>query len=159
MQIAFFLGQGLEREKLTLPRELADVKVRAQFIEQRDRPLLVDGQGVPQWVGMGTHLRDIAVNSADAMPDVGDPLDRVSITLRLWAGCLEAAKAIAYKTRSGPNSEVSRAEAFKRIDEISAMDELFRAGEEAAPAFKAIRSDPYCFDGVPSNSAVRKQAG
>jgi hypothetical protein len=77
------------------------------------------------------------------MPTVSDPLDRIAIALRLWAGCLAAAKTIADATRSG-------------IDATAANDGLFRAGVEAARMFKRLRGQPFFLDGVPERSAVRR---
>lgn len=36
--------------------------------------------------------------------DVPDDFARVAMALRLWAGCLLAAKTITFDTRSGPNT-------------------------------------------------------
>jgi hypothetical protein len=72
---------------------------RAEVILRIDDRLLVDGEGrllvhgcgVARWEAMGQRLRDIAEVAAEAMSDVPDALSQVSIALRPWAGCLEAA--------------------------------------------------------------------
>lgn len=156
MQIALSLAQGLADKPLGLPAALADVESRASFIIQIDKPLLVDGNGVAQWVDFGAQLRTIADLSADVMPELASELTRVSVTLVLWAGCITAAKAIAFDTRSGINTVTGRAEAFLVIDRLAAEDALFCAGVEAAPAFKACREQDYILDGVPERSAVRR---
>lgn len=158
MRIALELSRGFEREPLELPAPLAKVSRRAQFIDAIDGPLLVDGAGVWQWADMATRLRDIAETSLPVMPDVSDPFDRIAIALRLWAGCLSAAKVIAAETRSGPNTRASRSAAFSDIDGVTAHDDLFRAGMEAAPAFKDGRGQTYCLDGVPHGSPVHRHA-
>jgi hypothetical protein len=90
------------------------------------------------------------------MPNIVDSLERLSITLRVWAGCLAAAKAIADETLSGPNTTAVRVELFGWIDPSAATDALFRSGVEAAPAFKTLRGESYWLDGVPDASPVRR---
>jgi hypothetical protein len=128
MQIALSLARGLTDKPPELPAALADVNSRAAFIIQIDKPLLVDGDGVPQWVDFGAQLRTIAELSADVMPELSSELDRISLALILWAGCITAAKTIAFETRSGANTVAGRTEAFLVIDRLAADDALFCAG-------------------------------
>src|ERR1700694_4990993 len=158
MHIGLYLGQGLESAPLALPAPLVDVERRAQFIVEIDKPLLFDSAGVAQWAELGDGLRNIGALSSEVMPELIDPLDRVAVALRLWAGCIMAAKAIAFESRSGPNTETARTEAFGEIDRLAAADPLFNAGVEAAPVFKKARGQGYCLEGVPSESAVRRHA-
>jgi len=81
---------------------------------------------------------------------------RKSIGLRLWSGCLSAAKVIALETRDGPNPPEMRAESFQEIDIIADRDSIFRAGVESAPLFKEYNQQCYSFNGVPSTSPVRR---
>ena len=158
MVIALSLARGLAQRPLPLPAALVDVQARATFVLQIDKPLLVDADGIAQWEEFGAHLHAIAQASATVMTEVGSELDRVSIALALWSGCIMAAKAIASETRSGENTAAGRAEQFAAIDGLAAQDSLFRAGVEAAPAFKVRRAQPYSLDGVPSASPVRRYA-
>jgi hypothetical protein len=158
MDIALALAHGLASSRdLALPEELCDVELRAQLAET-DRPLLVDGDGVARFDVLGAQVRNMAVRTEPLIPGLADPLDRAAVALRLWAGCLTAAKAIAAETRSGPNTSAGRAEQFAEIDQRAAADLLFRAGVEAAPAFKRLRKQAVELDGVPENSAVRRFA-
>jgi hypothetical protein len=156
MQVAFSVGAGLAHGPLELPAPLADVDRRTEFILQIDRPLLVDADGVAQWVEFGRHLQSVAEFGREVMPGLGGQLDRVSVAFRLWSGCLMAVKTIAHETRAGPNTASGRAEGFAAIDALAAEDVLFRAGVEAAPAFLAARGQSFCLDGVPEGSAVRR---
>jgi hypothetical protein len=156
MQIGLSLGRALALQPLELPTALTDINRRAGFIAQLDKPLLVDIDGVAQWVEFGEHLGAIAELSAGVMPEVPAELDRVSIALRLWAGCIMAAKAIAFETRSGANTTSGRTQEFTVIDQWAGEDRLFRAGVEAAPAFKTGREQKYSLDGVPTDSSVRR---
>jgi hypothetical protein len=103
-------------------------------------------------------LSETANLSQRYMPDVANPLERINISLRLWAGCLDAAKTIALETRSGGNTPTIRAEIFTgRIDPITRVDPVYAAGVETAPTVKRVnwRQD-YSFDGVPVSSIVRR---
>jgi hypothetical protein len=133
MSIALSVARGLSHRPLVLPDALEDVQPRAKFILEIDKPLLFDVNGVAQWGEFGAHLRAIAQLSAGVMPGVSSELDRVAIALAMWAGCLMAAKAIAFETLSGTNTVDGRAQAFVTIDNVAAEDMLFRAGVEAAP--------------------------
>jgi len=156
MAIALSLAHGLAQRPLTLPAALTDVQARATFIRAIDKPLLVDGNGVAQWEEFGAQLCAIAQSSAEVMRELVGELDRVAVALVLWSGCITAAKAIAFETRSGENTAAGRAQQFAAIDGLAAQDALFCAGVEAAPAFKAQREQPYSLDGVPQTSPVRR---
>jgi hypothetical protein len=156
--IAFHLGRGLTIANPGLPSALAGVERRAQFVLEIDQPLLVDAGGLAHWDGMGAHLEVIAAAAALVMSEVSNQLDQVSIALRLWAGCVLAAKVIAFETRSGANTPEGRSQAFGVIDAIAETDAIFRAGVEAAPAFKRARAQAYDLTGVPDDSAVRRFA-
>jgi hypothetical protein len=100
------------------------------------------------------------VNGATAkeMADVDDAIERLNLALRLWAGCIWAAKTIAHKTLSGPNTPDMRRDAFLQIDAYAENDEIFAAGVEAAPVFLEQRGQTYSLDGVPPDSRVRERA-
>lgn len=76
--------------------------------------------------------------------------------MRLWSGCLAAAKTIALETKDGQNNPTKRAANFKVIDSLASGDPVYLAGVEAAPALKKHRSEYYSFEGVPLDSIVRK---
>jgi hypothetical protein len=63
---------------------------------------------------------------------------RVSIALRLWSGCLSAAKTIAFETRDGQMTPETRKQIFGSIDSLAMADSIFCMGVESAPAFKKI---------------------
>jgi hypothetical protein len=156
MDIALSVSRGLAQGLLELPAPLVDVQSRARFIHDIDRPFLIDGNGEAQWIEFGSHLRVIAQLSSSVMPDIASELDRVSVALALWAGCIMAAKGVAFETRAGENTVTGRGEVFERIDRLAAQDALFCAGVEAAPAFKTQRQQDYSLEGVPDNSPVRR---
>lgn len=159
LPVALGLGRVLAPHGPSLPAALADVRRRAEFVNEIDCTWLVDGEGAVQWADFGRRLENAATASTSAMPEVGDPLERMSIALRLWAGCLSAAKTIAEDTRSGMNTAADRSQVFARvIDPTAAADPVFRAGVEAAPALHALRGQPCFLDGVPTDSSVRRYA-
>jgi len=100
---------------------------------------------------------ELSERLAAYIPDVPEAITRVNIGLRLWSGCLSAAKTIAPETKSGPNTQDGRHQIFTEIiDPIAENDPIYAAGVEAAPAFKVLRSEPYFLDGVPGGSRVRR---
>jgi len=159
MLIALRLGEALQYGSLTLPAALEDIHDRAAFIDVVDKPLLVDADGIHRWREFGIHLELIGAKSRAAMPEVDQDWGRVSIALRLWSGCLMAAKAIRPETRSGLNTAESRVADFQVIDAIGERDALFAAGVQAAPAFLVARGQDYSLDGVPTGSQVRCYTG
>src|SRR5205823_4376788 len=109
--------------------------------------------------GVASRAICLAELSRALIPDVQDPVSRVNLVLRLWSGCLSAAKTIAESTRSGPNTAEERRRVFETIiDSIAAVDIIYAAGVEAAPAFKRLADQPYFFEGVPESSCVRRHA-
>jgi hypothetical protein len=147
----------------SLPPSLADIEQRAGLAMAVDRPFageVFGGELIPLLVGVareiGISIAVITDTSASYMPDVSAPLERLHITLRLWAGCISAAKTIAHLTRSGPNSAEGRAQAFASIESLAMADVIFGAGVEAAPTFLRRRGQDYSFEGVPDNSRVRR---
>ena len=96
--------------------------------------------------------------------DIADGRQRINITLRLWAGGLDAAKTLR-KTyvsvrNDGSVSEEAitsdmRTMAFKdSIDPKALSDPIYYAGVEAAPILKRIRNEEIFTDGIPSESPV-----
>lgn len=155
MELARLLAQGLGAAP-ALPKSLASVERRAEFIHRIDGPLIVSLDLDQIVAGIGSRIREIAEVSMDYMPDVADPLVRVNIGLRLWSGCLSTAKTIALGTRSGPNTPQMRAEIMKFVDGVAATDEIYAAGVEAAPAFKRLRDQEASYEGIPQDSRVRR---
>lgn len=155
--IGYDLGCGLAPRPGPLPAELEDPVRLAQFVDEIDCTLVVDGNGDEDWVGTGGHLRRMAEKSGAVIPVVADPITRAGMTLRLWAGCVWAAKPLDRPELTSAFRETI----FRQdIDPRANDDPLFRAGVEAAPAFNALptrtgRKRP-CLDGVPMESAVRR---
>lgn len=96
-------------------------------------------------------------HDSDCAPGVEPASQRMNVLLRLWSGCISAAKMIAQSTRSGPNTSAMRANAFVAIDRVARADAIYHAGVVAAPTFKRMRDQPYSFEGVPPNSPVRSR--
>jgi hypothetical protein len=140
-----------------LPPQLEPVEVRARLVQQMDGPLLGGSDVLELGEFLGRRLDEISKVAREYLGDMPDDLQRLAVVLRLWSGCLSAAKAIALETRSGPNTPVSRRALFLEfIDPTSARDAMFRAGVEAAPAFKALRDQAVDLEGVPLESPVRR---
>lgn len=78
-----------------------------------------------------------------------------SFGLRLWSGCISAAKSIAPETMNGQNTHKLRSNLFRTLDRIANKDPIFKFGIECAPLFKKHHQQYYSFDGVPLASSVR----
>jgi hypothetical protein len=109
-------------------------------------------------------LADIAQISMSYLTEQLEDNIRKNILLRLWAGCIDAAKAIRFTFVSGikdgivieaPITIEYRQSLFTLIDLLSKTDLIYKAGVEAAPAYKKILQQHYSFNGVPTDSAVR----
>jgi hypothetical protein len=162
MAIAYALAQGLG-PALSVPASMADVQARAKLVNAVNRPFA--GEAFPADLiaalqgaafKTGESIKVFIDTSAPLMPDVTDPIERLNIVLRLWAGCLMAAKTIADATLSGPNTPAERRDKFGIIDDAAQNDPIFEAGVEAAPAFKDELGEHYSLDGVPDDSPVRR---
>lgn len=90
----------------------------------------------------------------NSVPGVESIEDRTNILLRLWSGCMGAAKTIAMQTRAGPNSHRSRARIMPFIERQAQNDPIYTAGVIAAPSFKAGREEFYSLRGLPLDSLV-----
>ena len=80
---------------------------------------------------------------------------KLNLSLRLWAGCLDAANTLSLKTQSGPNTrEIRRSVFTERIDILASKDPIYRKGVEIACMW---RPDPtISFDGVHDASPARR---
>ena len=151
------LAEGLGSPPV-LPSSMQTIESRSQFADAIDGPLVEGGTLEEIMVSIGKRIAEISAIAERHMPDVNDPIARLNIALRLWSGCLSAAKTIALETRSGPNTPESRQGTFANLDIIAQSDPIFNAGMEVAPAFKKHRGEPVSFEGVPASSPVRKFA-
>jgi hypothetical protein len=148
--------------KLDLPPSLSDLTKRTNLINEINsllftptnprtaKKLLVD----LDHDGRTNRLNVIADKSKSYMSEDLDDNVRKNILLRLWAGCMDAAKNIALETMDGTNSPVTRQEGFFLIDLFGKLDPIYRSGIEAAPSFKKLQRQHYSFAGVSSDSAV-----
>lgn len=156
MEVARLFAEGLGPAPC-LPESLHDVQRRAELVHKIDAPLIPDAQNVPELVAkLGARLGTIANSTMVFLPEISDGLIRLNVGLRLWAGCISAAKTIALETRSGVNTSEGRSKNMVYIEEIVRRDAIYAAGVEAAPAFKRLRGQAYSLDGVPENSIIRR---
>jgi len=146
-----------------LPESLRGTGRVARVVDAINGPLAKTEGDVPLCVlppeEVTRRLQAIERITKDFMPDVPDGKERVGIALRLWSGCLMAAKTIAEGTRSGQNTPEMRTAIFARvIDPRARIDPVFLTGVEAAPAFKRLQHQEYSVEGVPRDSPVMKDA-
>ena len=154
MELARRLAEGLGPPP-ELPSSLQKIESRCQLVSAIDGPLVVRSTPEEGMEYLGRRIAKIAATAGQHMREVSDPLTCLNIALRLWSGCLSAAKTVAMETRSGPNTPELRQSAFASFDAIAHNDPIYKAGVEAAPAFKRLRNQPYSLEGVPETSPVR----
>jgi hypothetical protein len=145
----------------TLPSSLQDVTQRSKLVYKINTPKLVkslfaDFHGNLSIEEKAQCQNTIARLSRAYILDVTDDKVIMNISLRIWSGCLSAAKTIAFQTVDGPNTPENRESIFRQIELIAQGDPIFRAGVEAAPSFRRLLKEDYSFEGVPKNSVVRR---
>src|SRR5262245_19279433 len=125
MAIAYALAQGLGPPS-ELPASLASVQARVRLVKAVNRPFA--GESFPAdpvarlqatAFASGASIKALIDTSAPLVPDAPDPIERLNLVLRIWSGCLMAAKTIAHETRSGENTPDDRRKNFGMIDEAA----------------------------------------
>jgi hypothetical protein len=160
MLFAYFWACRLPQD--TLPTSLKDVERRAILVDKVDFPVTgEDNTSNILLEFMTEDERQFRLQKAlhVAGPFLTDQISEISkksVILRLWSGCLDAAKSVATESLDGPTSPESRKEHFYQIDIFARWDSIYRAGVEAAPALKKRRKQYYSFDGVSDDSPVRR---
>lgn len=146
----------------TLPTSLKDVEIRAILIDTIDFPITREGNTANILLEyMSEDERQIRLEKAlrianSFLTEQISEILKKNIILRLWSGCLDAAKSIATETLDGITSPETRNGHFFQIDIFARWDSVYRAGVETAPALKKRRKQYYSFDGVPVDSMVRR---
>ena len=142
-----------------LPVSLENVDLRARLVNAIDTPLVYKEVILERLNPQEKSLRmnNFAKTAAPYMQEIDDASVRLNIVLRLYSGCLSAAKAIALQTNDGPNTPERRAEQAVTVDFIAQSDMIYSAGAEAAPSFKRLRREAFSLDGIPKNSVIRKR--
>lgn len=173
MLTAYSWAAGLFQQQL--PSSLMDIEKRAKLVNEiidplvgganplvADKMLLIDLDNDEK----DLRLDNIARISMVFLTEQMDDKIRKNILLRLWTGCIEAAKAIRFNYVAGIKDGVvveapitlqyRQALFTSLIDLQSKIDLIYGAGVEAAPAYKKLLKQYYSLSGVPSNSIIRK---
>jgi len=142
-----------------LPNSLQDISVRKNLIVELDKPFLAqalieDYFGILDSKRKKECLDKINQISKKYISNVNVERVRINICLRLWSGCLSAAKIIALETKNGKNTPDYRAEAYKKILNLADNDPIFKAGAKTAVDFKKSRDEEYSFEGIPKDSLL-----
>jgi hypothetical protein len=144
---------------IQLPASMQDPRACAALVHAIDGPTVLDfASPIALGQTLAARLGEISSGSAALMPDVADDMLRLVIGLRVWTGCMDAAKLL--RDVAAGDLEYTpqmRMEGFTaRVDPIAAQDAIYRAGVEAAPTFRRNRGQPLFDDGVPAESTVRR---
>lgn len=80
------------------------------------------------------------------IPDLSDP-EGLSVVMRLWAGCLDAAKLVREKIavdgdKTAPNPPDERAKLMQRIHQTAQEDAIYAAGVPVGPYAKRHKPKP-----------------
>lgn len=117
--------------------------------------LPISADDLEPFIRIATLLGRIGIMTSSLIPDVADPLQRINLVLRMWAGCVDTGKAIDEKTNSGPNTVKIRSQQALQI-EATAGDPVYRAGMEASVIIKRRRGEKFSFDGVPDGTRLSR---
>jgi hypothetical protein len=152
-----------------MPKSLEDPLKRAQFVHFLDANITVGSEFWEYDKEKKQHfLQKMKEESKTYLPDVEDDNARINIALRLWAGCITAAKTLREKyvfvDVDGTKKEdyytpLMRENSFRDdVDPLSKGDMLYCAGVEVAPILiKNVRDQPLFVEGVPPNSKVKQE--
>jgi hypothetical protein len=172
MLTAYSWAAGLFQQQL--PSSLKDIEKRAKLVNEINGPLVRGNNSSvadKMFIDLDNdekdlRLDDIAQISMAFLTEQMDDKVRKNILLRLWTGCIEAAKAIRFNYVAGikdgviveaPITHEYRQALFTSlIDLQSRIDLIYGAGVEAAPAYKKLLKEYYSFSGIPSNSIIRR---
>jgi hypothetical protein len=153
-----------------LATELKDPTIRAQFLDFVDNKII---KGEPIFdtledkrIIRDNFLTDIAKKTEPLLKSIIEPLARINLTLRLWVGCIEAAKVIretemdvkdgnAYERRISPEDREKYCAEI--ITPKSLADPIYLAGVEAAPIFRKVtRHQELYSDGLTDDCVLMK---
>jgi hypothetical protein len=168
---AYSWAAGIFQQKL--PASLTDAEKRAELVYEINAPLVKGKNGPSTDVLLkdldindkNNRLKKIAQISITYLTEQMDEKLRENILLRLWTGCMDAAKAIRFSSVAGirngviieaPITTQHRHVSFQLIDLLAKTDLIYAAGVEVAPVYKKLLKQYYSFNGVPSESIIRK---
>jgi hypothetical protein len=149
----------------SIPESLKEVIKRAKYLDFVDKSMIA---GSRLWEFNKQQIESfLTIVDKESIPwiyDIADGRQRINVTLRLWAGGLDAAKFLrkmymSARSDLGVSEEANtydmRGKAFKEsIDPKTSSDPIYYAGVEAAPILKRLRNEPIFTDGIPSESPV-----
>jgi hypothetical protein len=153
MITAYSWAAGLFQQEL--PLSLTDIEKRAKLVNDINGPLitgkihLTDNKMLEDLDHdeKQQRLNEIAEISMSYLTEQFDNKVRKNILLRLWTGCMDAAKAIRFSYVAGirdgvvieaPITLEYRKALFRLIDLLAKTDLIYRAGVEAAPEYKKL---------------------
>jgi len=159
MQMAHALGRALCPDA-ELPPSLRPPGRRAAMVEAADGPIVSDfgssWSDVAAALGRGVFLH--GHGTGPFMPDVECSLRRAAISLIVWAGCVSAAKTIAWRTAAGRNTPERRQGPLDAIARECLDDPLYAAGVEVAVLWKRGRRQKIYLNDVPADHPIRALA-
>ncbi|MGB8935255.1 MAG: hypothetical protein WCC17_09130 [Candidatus Nitrosopolaris sp.] len=156
MITAYSWAAGLFQQ--VLPLSLVDIEKRAKLVNEINTSLVKAKNGQDKMlIDLGAtekdrRLDEIAQLSIPYLTEQIDDALRKNILVRLWTGCMEAAKAIRFTSVAGiRNGEVIQAPIM--TEDRQSLFNLIDLSSKT-PAYKKVVKEYYSLSGVPSNSIV-----
>ncbi len=147
---------------VALPDSIARMtpEQRADLVEIVDKGPLgrlpIGSDDFEPFIRIAVLMGRIGSLSAPLIPDVPDSLERINLVLRMWAGCVDAGKAIAEKTRSGPNDAAIRIAAAAHIEATAAADPVYECGLETSIIIKRRRTESFSTDWIADGTKLAR---
>jgi hypothetical protein len=142
-------GIGPIREK-----EIAPLVYSGKVSTVAEYQKLLEAQ-VPTLADRLRHNLVIVEITSRLLPDIPDPVMQLNVSLRLFAGYLDAAKIIADAVRGRTNNAKTRQDKMPDVDNRAKSDAIYGAGVQAAAFYKrAVLKQAIFKDGIADGSTV-----
>lgn len=159
IKIGVEVGISMNYPGPNIPAELSsDVIKRARFVKKFNEELDMArfAENLVKSKNRKKDLLKIAVWVKKNLPNSKlSNKEMVAFGLRLWAGCISAAKGLSDRDARGSIDTSFRYNMFKMIDGYCKEDFIFLAGVESAPDYRKIMSEQIFTEGIPKDSVVR----
>jgi hypothetical protein len=153
---ALLFGIKLTLQELKLPPSIEkDIDARATLLRRINSDL--DFSHFTENIKKSEYFSKLVKTARSLIPDFsGTDTQIVGLILRLWAGCISAAKILSDKDATGNMLDAKfRSDASKVIDAYANQDGVYLAGVQSASTYRAIEKEQCIFDGISEESHIR----
>lgn len=156
--IAMTIGPLLSYPGPKLPLSLEDIENTAKFVEH----INLNGNfsqllnNLLNNEGRENYLNSLITITKEFVPDFNcSDREILSISFRLWSGCIAAAKGLSNNSNSGSIDANFRSDYFSYIDNFASDDHIFAHGVKASSKYRELKGEQNYFEGVPRSSLAR----